>query len=266
MPFNGPSRGPTAHVDATACDRARGTRAARRHATQTVKNSLGKLSDEEEASLSEMSNLDRLKRLTELLIKRNREQAFKIDTLLDKVSLISMELNKNARARGTHRRNKANVGRGCGCLTRRGRAHPATATWAMPLVPTACPKCGYTFEVNVFGGPGSAAAAFAASKNTASKGIMGRFKDGPCPHPLRPARPTACAVIANDACLCQPHASRGEGRLGHGSQRFQTRKARRANTPSRSQFASEARPPTYPHPPRHATPSHQHRPYFDMAT
>jgi hypothetical protein len=67
-----------------------------------VKGSLGSLGDEE-AGLAELATTDRLKKLSELLIKRNREQAFKIDTLLDKVSLISQELNKNARARGASR-------------------------------------------------------------------------------------------------------------------------------------------------------------------
>ena len=68
--------------------------------SQTVKSSLGNIGDEE-AALEELQRTDKLKKLTDLLIKRNREQAFKIDTLLDKVSLISQELNKNARARGT---------------------------------------------------------------------------------------------------------------------------------------------------------------------
>jgi len=65
-----------------------------------LKNSLGNLGDDEQA-LMDLPLLERLKKMCELLIKRNRDQAFKIDTLLDKVSLISQELNKNARARST---------------------------------------------------------------------------------------------------------------------------------------------------------------------
>jgi len=136
-----------------------------------LKNSLGNLGDDEQA-LIDLPLLDRLKKMCELLIKRNRDQAFKIDTLLDKVSLISQELNKNARARGT--------------------------AWALPLPSSqasqtclpriaadrllrrprlaGCPKCGFTFDYSVFGGPGQAAIAFQQSGKPT--GFFDRMKGG----------------------------------------------------------------------------------------